>query len=50
MKSYLPIERQACIIDATRLDPQLIASGSGLGDLVFGSEVKAKQRRCRLPD
>lgn len=40
LKSYLPIERQACVIGATWLDQQLISGGKGLGDLGFGGEVK----------
>lgn len=32
MKSHLPIERQARVIGATRLDQQLIGGGRGLGD------------------
>ena len=47
LKSHLPIERQARVIGATRLDQQLIGGGQGLGDLGFGSEVKvALQHRA----
>lgn len=45
LKSYLPIERQARVIGAARLDPQLIGDGKGLGDLGFGAEVKDALRQ-----
>lgn len=37
--SQLPIERQARVVGATWLDPQLIGGDSGLGDVGFGVEV-----------
>lgn len=40
LKSHLPIERQARLIGATWLDPQLISGGTELSDLGFGGEVK----------
>ena len=47
LKSHLPIERQARVIGATRLDQQLIGGGKGLGGLGFGDEVKsALQQRA----
>ena len=47
LKSHLPIERQARVIGATWLDQQLIAGGSGLGDLGFGGEARqAMQQRA----
>ncbi|MBB3014207.1 hypothetical protein FHX62_002880 [Cupriavidus alkaliphilus] len=45
LKSYLPIERQVRAIGATWLDLQLIGGGKGLGDLGFGTEVKAALRQ-----
>lgn len=41
LKSHIPIERQARVMGATWLDQQLISGGKGLGDLGFGSEVRA---------
>lgn len=41
LRSHLPIEQQARVLGATWLDQQLIGGGNGLGELGFGSEVRA---------